>query len=162
VRYLVKGDEQVQRLADIYGARRVLPDQQGWLVSAPEDRLCLVRIVYPLVSEMDGKYLYPSVSRSCVSEAAAEAGRLVEVQSLSTTFVKHPPTRVDGIVPDGVRYVTIRFAGTASKVVEVVRNAYEAIVTNPRSVSFAAERGGRQHRYTVPLLSVAGGASTPN
>lgn len=158
---LTKGEEPALSITDIHSARRVLPHQKGWLVSAPEDELCLVRVVYPLVFEIDGEHLPPSVIRSCSTEAAAEAGRLFETQSLSTTFAKRMPTRVDGIVPNGVPQVTVRFAGSGSKKVAVKRNAYETIVINPRSVSFVAKRTGRWQRYVIPLPSVAGASPTP-
>jgi hypothetical protein len=158
---VLEGHEPVLSAADIQGARGVLPRQQGWLIQAPEGGLCLVRMIYPLVSEVDGESLPPSVSRSCSSAAAAEAGQLFQTQSLSTTFVKRMPTRVIGIVPDGVDHVAVRFAGNASKRVAVVRNAYETIVINPHSVSFVAKRAGRRRRYVVHLPSVAGASPTP-
>lgn len=139
----------------------MLSDQQGWLLPAPESDLCLVRVVYPLVPEINGESLPPSASRECSSEAAAEAGRLFGSQSLSTTFVKRLPTRVDGIVPDGVHYVTVHFAGDASKKVAVVRNAYEVIVINPHSVSFLATRTGHRQRYIVAMPSLTGAKKQP-
>lgn len=159
--YLVQGAEPTLSARDIGGARRVLANQLGWLVPAPEDELCLARVVAPLVSELGGERLYPSVKRSCVSRAEAEQGRLSETQSLSTTFAKRLPTRVVGIVPDGVREVTIHWAGGASTRVAVARNAYEDVVVNPNSVSFTATAGGRSHHYVVPLSSVAGTRLTP-
>jgi len=159
--YLVEGAEPTLSAEDIAGARRVLANQQGWLVPAPENELCLALVVEPLVSETGGERLYPSVKRSCASQAEAEQGRLSETQSLSTTFAKRLPTRVVGIVPDGVREVTIHWAGGASTRVAVARNAYEDIVINPSSVSFMATRSGHRHRYVVPLSSVAGARPTP-
>jgi hypothetical protein len=85
----------------------------------------------------------------------------METQSLSTTFAKRLPTRVDGVVPDGVHHVVVRSIGDASKAVPVVRNAYEAIVVNPRSVSFVAAQAGRRRRYVVLTLSAAGGRPYP-
>lgn len=162
VRRLLKANEPMLSAADIQGARRVLPHQEGWLIPGPEDGLCLVRVIYPLVSEVNGEQFPPSVSLSCSSQAKAEAGQLFETQSLSTTFAKRSPTRVDGIVPNGVRSVTVRFAGSASKKVAVERNAYETIVINPRLVSFVAKRTGRRRRrHVIPLPSVAGASPTP-
>ncbi|HEV7481706.1 MAG TPA: hypothetical protein VGO13_01265 [Solirubrobacterales bacterium] len=87
----------------------------------------------------------------------------METQSLSTTFAKRLPTRVDGIVPDGVHHVVIDSTiKGASKAVPVVRNAYEAIVVNPRSVSFVAEQAGRRRRYAVLTPSAAGGRPYPS
>lgn len=73
----------------------------------------------------------------------------------STTLAKRLPTRVDGIVPDGVHHVIVRSIGDASRAVPVARNAYEVIVVNPRSVSFVAEQAGHRRRYVVPTLSTA-------
>jgi len=160
-RYLLESDEPRLSGTDIQGARGVLPNQQGWLVPAAEDKLCLVRVVYPFVSKSDGEHLPPSISRACSSEVTAEAGRLVETQSLSTTLAKRLPTRVDGIVPDGVHHVSVHSTDGASKVVPVVRNAYEVIVVNPRFVSFVAEQAGRRRRYVVPTPSAAGGRPYP-
>jgi hypothetical protein len=98
----------------------------------------------------------PSISQTCASETEAVDGRLLETQSLSTTLAQRLPTRVDGIVPNGVHRVTVRSSDGASRTVPVARNAYEVIVVNPRSVAFVAERAGRR-RYIVRTPSVAGG-----
>jgi hypothetical protein len=159
--HLVDGDGPTLSAADIKGARRVLANQQGWLVPGPESELCLVRVVDPLVSQVGGQSLSPSVERSCASQAQAEQGRLSETQSLSTTFAKRLPTRVVGIVPDGVREVTIHWAGGASTSVAVARNAYEDTLINPSSVSFTAASSGHRRRYVVRLSSVAGTRPSP-
>jgi hypothetical protein len=155
-RGLLAGTEPALSSGDIESARRVLANQQGWLIPAPEDELCLVRVVEPLVSEAGGHHLYPSVKRSCVSQVQAEQGRLYETQSLSTTFAKRLPTRVVGIVPDGVGEVTIHWDGGAAASVPVIRNAYEDVVINPSSIAFAVAKGDRDQRYVVQLPSVAG------
>jgi hypothetical protein len=162
VRRLSESDKPpVLSAADFADARRVLPRQKGWLAPAPEGELCLVRVAYPLVREMDGERLPPLAGRLCLSETEAEAGRLFETQSLSTTFAKRLPTRVVGIVPDGVHQVTVRFLGGASRKVAVKRNGYETVVINPRSLSFVAKRGGRRRRYVISLPTVAGASPTP-
>lgn len=70
------------------------------------------------------------------------------------------PTRVTGIVPDGVSEVTIRGAGATAKVA-VIRNAYEDILINPSSVSFTATADGHRRHYVVSLASAAGTRPTP-
>jgi hypothetical protein len=155
-RSLTNGDEPTLSTQDLKGARRVLANQQGWLVPAPEDELCLVRVIQPLASEAGGTHLYPSVKRACANQAETDNGRLVETQSLSTTVAECVPTRVVGIVPNSVSEVTIKGAGGASTRVDVERNAYEDVLINPSSVSFAATEDGHGHRYVVvPLSSVA-------
>ena len=57
--------------------------------------------------------------------------------------------------------VTLRVADGASNRVSVVRNAYEAILTSPSSLSFIVQRTGGQQRFVVPLPSAAGGKPYP-
>jgi hypothetical protein len=156
-RYLLTASKPAFSITDIRDARKVLSKQEGWLIPAAEGELCLARVVYPLLPTNNGKRLPPSLSQTCASETEAVDGRLLETQSLSTTFAKRLPTFVDGIVPDGVHHVVVRSIGDASKAVPVVRNAYEVIVVNPRSVTFVAEQAGRRRRYIVRTPSVAGG-----
>ncbi len=158
--FLAKSDEPALSAEDIEGARRVLANRQGWLVPAPENELCLALVVDPLVPEVNGQRLYPSVKRSCATQAEVEQGRLTETLSLSPTFAKRVPTRVTGIVPDGVSEVTIRGAAATAKVT-VVRNVYEDILINPSSVSFTATTDGHRRHYVVPLASAAGTSPTP-
>lgn len=141
-------------------ARRVLSHQEVWLVPAEGD-VCLVGVVYPLVPEMNGERLPPSVGRLCLSEAAAEKGQLFEVRSLSTTIARRLPMRVEGIVPDGVHRVTIRYLRGASRTEAVTRNAYEATVVNPHTLSFVTDTGGQPKRHVISLPSVAGASPTP-
>jgi hypothetical protein len=158
---LVANGEPSLSSADVRGARRVLANQQAWLIPAPEGKLCLARIVDPLVSQINGERLYPSLTRSCASLAETEAGQLHESQSLSTSFKRRMPTRVVGVVPDGVSKVTINYEGGASTEVTVTRNAYEDVLINPSSVSFTATASSHSHRYVFKLSSVAGASSTP-
>lgn len=155
------GNPPLLSRTDLREARKVLPHQEGWLVPAGEGNLCLVGVVQPLVPEINGQRLPPVSKRSCASEAKAEAGELFETQSLSTTFAKRLPTRVDGIVPDGVRHVTVHFLGGASRVLPVKRNSYETIVVNPYSLSFVAHRGGRRQRYILSVPTAAGASPAP-
>lgn len=156
---LLLDSEPTLSTTDLRAARRVLAHQRGWLIPAAGNELCLARVVNPLVPEIDGQLLHPSVERSCASKTEAAAGRLSEAQSLSTTFRKHMPTRVVGIVPDGVNEVTIHLDGGASAQVAVAHNSYEDVLVNPSSVSFTATTSNR--RYVVPVSSVAGASGTP-
>ncbi len=159
-RFLTKNGEPMLSTEDLEDARRVLANQQGWLVPAPENELCLALVVDPLVPEVNGQRLYPSVKRSCVTRAEVEQGRLAETLSLIPNFAKRIPTRVTGIVPDGVSEVTIRGASATAKVT-VIRNAYEDILINPSSVSFTATTDGHRQHYVVPLASAAGTSPAP-
>jgi len=158
--FLATSDGPVLSAEDIEGARRVLANQQGWLVPAPENELCLALVVNPLVPEMNGRRLYPSIKRSCATQAEVEQGRLTETLSLSPTFANRIPTRVTGIAPNGVSEVTIRGVD-ATATVTVIRNAYEYILINPISVSFTATMDGHRRHYVVPLASAGGTRPTP-
>jgi hypothetical protein len=161
-RHLLEEDEPRLSKTDLRDARRVLPNQQGWLVPAPGGKLCLARLVYPLVPRSHGKPVPPIVNRACSGEAEASMGRLMETQSLSTTFASRLPTRVDGIVPDGVHHVVINSSVDGTKTVSVARNAYELIVVNPRSVSFVTDLPGHRQRYIVQTPTVVGAKPYPS
>jgi hypothetical protein len=138
---------------DIRIARRVLPSESAWLVPAEGGDLCLVRLVYPLVSSIGGTPLGPAVAVGCNSEAAALAGRLVATQSLSaTSAARTVPVRVIGIVPDGVENVSIRSGRGHASRVAVVQNAYEAVLRDPTEVLFEIRHGGRRTHTEVPLI----------
>ncbi len=158
---LKKGEPSLSPTA-IHNARRVIPNKQVWLVPAPEGVLCLVRVVYPLIAlGTRGERLPPVLRGACSSEKAAETGRLMATQSLIATFAKLVPTRVYGIVPNGVRHVVARSSGKAARTVAVQRNAYEFTMINPRSVSFVTSSGGHQRRYLIPTPTVAGAKPYP-
>jgi hypothetical protein len=148
--------------ANIQDPRRIRPNRQAWLVPAPGDVFCLVRVVYPLIAlGVHGERLAPIMAGTCSSEAAAKAGRLMATQSLIATFAKLVPTRVCGIVPNGVRHVVAHSSGKAVRTVTVQRNAYEFTMINPRSVSFVTNSGGHQRRYVIPTPTVAGAKPYP-
>jgi hypothetical protein len=121
---------------DVAAARRVLPDNPAWLFTAGENEVCLAREVYPLIPSMNGVALQPALEFSCEAVSAAEAGKLVETQSLATTQAAISPARVVGIVPDGVTSVVVRLRGGQRVRVAVARNAYEATVRKPMDVEF--------------------------
>ncbi len=157
---LTENGEPLLSRADVSRARAVLPDE-GWLIPYGASSVCLVRVIEPLVPELDGKRLYPSVTRSCATDVQAAQGHLTETQSLSTTFAKRLRTRVVGVVPDNVPDVVLRFDGRSSTRVPVMRNAYEAVLVNPNQVSFEVHAGRHRRRYVESLASVAGASPRP-
>jgi hypothetical protein len=140
-------------LASLHSARRVLADQPVWLLAAGGE-VCLVRLVYPLVS---GRGLPSLVTHECASPSVTAAGSLVVVQSLVTSSSDTPaPARVIGIAPDDISAVTIRCKGAADLRVAVMRNAYEAVVANPVSVDFRVRVNGRLRHTVIPLSTFQG------
>jgi hypothetical protein len=134
--------------ADIGAARRVLASAPVWLVPASPDKACIVRIVYPL-PEFRGKYP-PAFVHTCVTESEAQEGALVETQILGIS-ARTSPTRVIGIVPDGVGLVTITASRGPSATVPVVRNAYEATLAKPTTVIFRVRYHGQTVRRTISV-----------
>jgi hypothetical protein len=161
-RYLFNGDDPSLSHVDIQDARRVIPSRQVWLVPAPEETLCLVQVIYPLMLGVHGEHLPPGVGGKCSSEMEAEEGRLMATRSLSTRPAEQVPTRVYGIVPDRVRYVVARSSRNLLRTVTVQRNAYEFVMVNPSSVSFTTRQSGGRQRYVIPTPSVAGAEPYPS
>jgi hypothetical protein len=117
-----------------------------------------VRLIYPLKV---GAALPPAVTHTCATQAAIEAGMLVEVQSLSTSTIQSN-ARVIGVVPDGVSAVAIKSTDGHTTVVPVIRNAFEAIVTDPAEASFYKHVNGRSSRERIALPRIPGeGLSHP-
>lgn len=161
-RFLLRSDEPSLSPLDIQHARRVIVNPPTWLVPAAEDKLCMVRTVYALTSGMLDEHLPPVLDLSCSSERAAEEGHLMATRSLSVRpGGQRVLMSVYGIVPDGVHHVAVRTGGIAPRTVTVQRNAYESIVVNPHSVSFATGRDGRRRRYVISTPSVAGAKPYP-
>jgi hypothetical protein len=146
---------------DLTGARRVLGRRRAWLLPMAPKGLCLVQVVRPLVAEFHGKALPPTVGQICLPEHAVEIGELRQSRSLSTTFTTHLRTLVEGIVPDGVRSVTVHFEHHSSERVPVTRNSYEATVVNPHSVSFSVSTDGHRRDRVVSIASAAGARPRP-
>jgi hypothetical protein len=143
--------------ADIRDARRVLADDPGWLVPAANAEICLVQLIYPLIPVVHGEVLRPAPSTSCASEASAQAGRLVGTRSLSTSTTRATKTSVTGIVPNGVSTVTIVSARGQQTIADVMRNAYEAVATDPVAVRFVTTSHGKPTTHTVKLATFTGG-----
>jgi hypothetical protein len=141
--------------ADLRAARRVLANEPGWLLPAADGEICLVRVVYPLLSGSGSASLPPTDSQVCESESGVLGGRLVETQSLSATSAQGM-TRVVGVVPDGVAKVLVVLAGGATAVVPVQRNAYEVIVRGPVAVRFVRRQDSRVTAHRIEL-SIFGG-----
>ncbi len=160
-RYLLQRDEPSLSPVDIQDARSVIHNREVWLVPAPEGMLCLVRMIYPLILGVHGEHLPPIAGGKCSSGRDAEEGHLMATLSLAVRPAERVPTRVYGIVPDGVRRVLARSSRNVVRTVTVQRNAYEFIMVNPRSVSFTAGQGGGRQRYVISTPSVAGSKPSP-
>jgi hypothetical protein len=136
---------------DIRDARRVLAEDPVWLVPTTNDELCLVRVVYPLVATAHGKALSPATTHTCTTEAAAQAGRLVETESLAASPSGSRSTRVVGVAPNGVLTVAITSTVHTHTTVAVDRNAYETVLDDPDVVTFVTHRDHRPVTQAVPL-----------
>jgi len=124
-----------------------------------------VRIVYPLVSTVQGNPLTPLPITVCLSDGAARAGYLVEAQSLGTSGTAATRARVIGIAPDGVTSMTLISRGRPKRInIPVTRNAYEAIVAKPVAVRFVVPLGHRSIARSIPLklFSTSKPAPHPN
>jgi len=113
------------------GARRVLASPPAWLLSANGGDLCLVHIIYPLLSSFHGELLAPTPTFTCGSPAQARQGRLLDVQSLSTTATARAPALVLGVLPDGIGSVTIGSRDGPDVTAPVLRNAFAAKIRAP-------------------------------
>jgi hypothetical protein len=147
--------------ADIRAARRVLADEPVWLVPAVEGRLCMVRLVFPLVTGAQGRDLGPIPAQVCASEAEARAGELVSTHSLATSATRRASTSIVGIVPDGVRQVSLISRLGTSTTLPVIRNSYATVALEPASVTFVVDRGGRRVTRMVPLATFRSQSSFP-
>jgi hypothetical protein len=147
--------------ADIRAARRVLSDDPGWLLPATNGEICLERTVYPLLTESKGVVPPPTRSQSCATEAEVRAGRLVEAQALLTSGTQAKSSRVVGVVPNGVTTVTIVLRRRPHVSVEVIHNAYEAIVPDPIKVQFVTRRGSQLEEHVIPLITFSTRSAAP-
>ena len=146
---------------DIRAARRVLANDPGWLLRAANDELCLVRVIYPLITKTKGLVLPPTRSLGCASEAKTQAGRLVEVQALLTSGTKAKESKVVGVAPNRVAVVTLISRDERRLSVVVRQGAYEAVVANPIGLSFTTRHSGRLEKHVVPLTTFSGQSATP-
>jgi hypothetical protein len=129
----------------------------AWLVPAADGELCLVHLIHPLIARIAGRVLAPAVARACAGGEEAERGQLLEVRSL-TLGAYADRAELLGVVPDGVRAVSVERAGVLAPVtVPVARNAYRAIVREPTSVRF---RDGHVVR-SLSVTLVRAGAVAP-
>ncbi|MGE5700789.1 MAG: hypothetical protein ACM3VU_00070 [Arthrospira platensis] len=147
--------------ADLRAAKRVLADEPGWLLPAANGELCLVRVVYPLVSESKGVVLPPARSLTCASEAKIQAGRLVDVQALLTSGTKAKESKVVGVAPNRVSTVTVISRDGRQLPVVVRQGAYEAVVANPVGLSFTTRDSGRLEKHVIALSTFSGQSATP-
>jgi hypothetical protein len=147
--------------ADIHSARRVLPLNPGWLMPAVNGQICLVRLVYPLISTQHGIELGPTPSYTCASEAATQEGHLVETQSLATSGTDTRNARVVGVVPNGVSAVTLVSSEGRRTVVPVFRNAFEAIIWKPTFVRFVVRDGNHKVGRSIRLSNFSSTSVAP-
>jgi hypothetical protein len=128
-------------VSDIGAARRVLANEPGWLVPAADGELCIVRVVYPVAAGISSSTPEPSTSRLCVPEPTAVLGKLVLTHSLSPILQdRQGDIQVIGVVPDGITSVSIVSQNQHSLNVDVLRNAYSAVVVDPETVRFHGPR----------------------
>jgi len=147
-------------LADIRASRRVLANTPAWLVRAANGETCFVRLAYPLMTRIDETPLGPIPTHHCVTESTAQAGGLVETQSLATSGTHSRLTKVLGIAPNDVAGVKILTRSGKSLEVAVVRNAYEAVVPQPTAVRFIFF-GHRTSSAVVPLETFRSNRPSP-
>lgn len=146
---------------DMYAARRILALNPGWLIPAANGEVCLARLVYPLSPPDAASVSSPIPANTCVPEASAQAGRLVETQSLSTTVSAPGRDRVVGVAPDGVTTVNILQRNGRHVAVPVIRNGYEAIASDPVAVRLAVSLDRRQVIDVIPLRTFSARNPSP-
>jgi hypothetical protein len=161
VAWLEKSSQPEFDEAGIRASRRVLAGYPGWLVPAANGEMCLVRLIYPLIAAVHGTALPPTPSQTCAPQASAEAGRLVESQSLATSGTRSVQNRVLGVAPNGVAKVTIISSRGRRVTVEVIRNAYETVVEDPLAVEFVTTSHHKSVTHTIPLTSFNGRNVSP-
>jgi hypothetical protein len=142
--------------ADVRAARRVTPNDTVWLVPSEGGNLCLVALVAPLVPLVNGTTLPPTPSWDCTPISSARAGRLVVTQSLATTPVVSPLTKVLGVVPDGVSLVEVISTRGRVRRVGVLRNTYEVAMRDPAIARFVTRDSRRVTTHTISLVTFRG------
>jgi len=142
-------------------ARRVLADQPTWLVPAQEGELCVVQLAYPLDGKLQDGVFAPTVMQNCVPEPSAQAGQLVQVQTLGTSVATSKRSRVVGVVPNGVAVVHVETSDGGSATAAVNRNTYEVVVDEPTKAWFAIDLGTHEARETVTLPSFRPKSASP-
>jgi hypothetical protein len=148
-------------VAETRVAVRVDPLRPIWLVLAKNGELCLVRVVYAVGQGAHDAVLPPSVAQSCASEAEAENGRLVETLTPGSSTRDARRSDVFGVVPNGVRTVTVVSRGGSSRTLAVRHNAYADSFNDPTEVRFVTHGGQRASRHRVPLAAVSQNLSPP-
>ncbi len=132
-----------------------------WLVPAGSE-LCLVYLVRALTAAPSGGRLPPAIVQQCATVVHAAAGQLVASQSLSPSSHAVPgATRVLGLVPDGVRTVTIFDANGGTTEVRVRRNFYAGSVAEPTAVRFSRRVGNTVLIRRIPIASFDSRAARP-
>jgi hypothetical protein len=118
-------------------------------------------LVYPTITRLEGELLRPSIAHNCALEAKAQAGAIVESQSL-TCGLNARTARIVGVSPDGVATVTVLARDGPPIVAAVIRNAYDVMVNDPVAIRFVVNRESRSYTHTIRLAIVqAGGVAPP-
>lgn len=148
--------------ASEHEARRLpLRTPAAWLVPAADERLCLLYTVNALTLGPGGRPLPPAVVQHCATGAAATAGRLVVTQSLSPSDpAGSGAILVVGVVPDGVRRVSVISGDGHETVAAVRRNSYAATIVDPTAVTFSDHVGNGTLSRQVPIASIDSRAAT--
>jgi hypothetical protein len=139
--------------ADTRVAARLRPLRPIWLVPANDGDLCLVRLTYATSLGARSAALPPSLTRTCLSDAEAKLGRLVETQTPGSSTRGERQTAVIGVVPDGVRTVTLVSWRGSRETVSVRDNAYEGSLVDPREAQFVLYRNARALRRRIDLAA---------
>lgn len=146
---------------DLKAARRVTANQPNWLLPSVNQELCLVTEVYPLLTSADNIPLRPTTAVNCTSEAEALNGRLVITQPLTTSLTAAPSSRITGAIPDGAANVSVVFQHAPPIMIQVQRNAYEAVATDPMGIRFSIREDGHMRLHTVPLAIFSAANRSP-
>jgi hypothetical protein len=146
--------------AGVDAARRL--SSTSWLAPMSGGRLCLVYIVKALTRGPGGSPLPPALVQQCATVSAAVAGLLVVTQSLSpSSRAGSGAVSILGVVPDGVRRVSVigRDGHTTSLLVR--HNSYAGTVVDPTAVSFSDHVGNTTVSQLIPVASFDGRLARP-
>jgi|ERR1700683_760090 len=151
---LVVGSGLSTNAASVSAARRVSSTVPAWLVPESDERLCLLYTVNALMLGPGGRPLPPAVVQQCTTVAAATAGRLVVTQSLSpSSRAGSRSILVIGVVPDGVRSVSVISGDGHQTVASARRNSYASTVVDPTAVKFSDRVDKGTVSRQIPIAS---------
>jgi hypothetical protein len=146
--------------ASVDAARRL--SSTSWLVPVSGGRLCLVYSVKALTRGPGGSPLPPALVQQCATVSAAIAGRLVVTQSLGlSSRAASGAVLILGVVPDGVRRVSVIGGDGHTTSLLVGHNSYAGTVVDPTAVSFSDHAGNTTVSQMAPVASFDGGSERP-